>query len=143
MHDEAMIDHLSRLVAICRDGEAAYRSAAREAADPQSRALFAGVADKRSESVSALSNLASTQGQAPCMPGSCAAGEPRMRSTATPGDRGAFVTRLYRVEEDALVAFSETLAHDLPIDIRAVVEEHYRALRRAYGQLVTLASHTS
>jgi uncharacterized protein (TIGR02284 family) len=142
MHDDAVIDHLSRLVAICRDGEAAYRSAAQKATDPQSRDLFAGVADKRSKSVSALSSLASAQDGELRAPHSCGHGEPQMRSAPMPGYRGTFLTHLRQIEEQALVAFSETLAQDLPIDIRAVVEEHYRAVRRAYGQLVTLASLT-
>lgn len=142
MHDDAVTDHLSRLVAICRDGEAAYRSAAQQATDPQSRTLFAGVADKRSRSVSALASLASPQDNAVHMYGSCGQRGAAMRSMATSGD-GALLPHLRRIEEHALVAFSETLAQDLPIDVRTVVEEHYRGLRRAYGQLVTLVSLTS
>lgn len=140
MHDEAVIDHLSLLVAICRDGEAAYRFAALETTDPQSQALFAGVADKRSKSVSALSSLAPAQA---CLPGSCGANGAPVGSTVAPGDWINVLPHLCKVEEHALVAFSKALAQDLPIDVRAVVEEHYRSVRRAYGQLVTLASLAS
>jgi len=140
MHDDAVIDHLSRLVAICRDGEAAYRSAAENATDPTCRVLFAGVADKRSNSISALSSLASAQEKDLCLAEPRGYGGSRTRSTLTPGDRSTFLTHLRQVEERALVAFSETLAQDLPFDVRAVVEDHYRTVRRAYGQLVTIAS---
>ncbi len=142
MDDDAVIDHLSQLVAICHDGEAAYRSAAQQATDPQARTLFAGVAKERSRSMSALASLGSPHNNVVHPPGPCGHHGAEMRSTATPGD-GALLPHLLQVEEHALVTFSKALAYDLPIDIRSVVEEHYRGVRRAYGQLVTLVSLTS
>lgn len=132
-------DHLSRLIAICRDGEAAYRSAARRATDRRCQSLFGRFADRRQESMSALERLASTHGD----------GIDRRAFDALPHQVGALLAAgddtillhdLRAIEERALIAFSDTLADETPVDVRTVVEERYRDVRRAYGALVRLTA---
>jgi hypothetical protein len=53
-------------------------------------------------------------------------------------DADVLAHHLGNIEETAIVAFSKALDHDLPIDVRAALEEQYRVIRRAYGRLVTL-----
>ncbi len=137
MDDDSVIDVLSRLIAICRDGASLYRSAAESLADLHSQALFMDMADKRSLSATALADLVSSRGAEPaCGRHPRAAAEP----VAISGDRAALVERLRQTEARALDEFSKALAQDLPIDVRALVDQRYRAIHRAYDRLVMLPS---
>jgi hypothetical protein len=124
-----MTDLLGRLITICHSSVAAYRSAADCAADARCRALFSTIARQRAESAAALAKLR------PCRD------EPSLNGHEALGmhdARAALPSRLQDIEEEAIVAFSKALDHDLPIEIRAALEEHYRGVKRAYGRLVTL-----
>jgi hypothetical protein len=123
-----MTDLLGRLIAICDSSVAAYRSAADGAADARCRALFSTTARQRAKSVAALAKLTSNGHGEPFRDGREANGH----------SRPALPSRLQDIEEEAIVAFSKALDHDLPIEIRAALEEHYRGVKRAYGRLVTL-----
>jgi hypothetical protein len=119
LHHDAVTDLLSRLIAINRRSAAAYRTAAAQAEDPRCRALFNTIARQRAESVQALAKLTGD-------------GE------ATVNGVRSLPSHLPDIEEEAIVAFSKALDHALPIEVRAVLEDQYRMVRRAYGRLVTL-----
>jgi uncharacterized protein (TIGR02284 family) len=146
MDHDTVIDVLNRLIAICRDDEGLYRSAGEKLADLQSQALFMDIADKRSLSAAALADLVVTRGAEPVRRGPLTV-DRRPYVAAQPvaisGDRAALVDQLRRAEERAIDEFSKALAQDLPMDARAVVDQHYQAIRRAYGRLVMLSSALS
>jgi hypothetical protein len=55
-------------------------------------------------------------------------------------DPVAVVKHLRQVEERTLDELGKALAGDLPMDVRTAVDQQYRAVRRAYGRLVTFPS---
>lgn len=142
MDDDDVIDALNRLIVICRDGEALYRSAAEKLADLRSQALFMHLANQRSLGAAAFADLISAQGGEPVRRGMLAGETCRLyaaiESVVALEDRAALVERLRQTEERALDEFAGTLAKALPMDVRAVVDGQYQLIRQAHGRLSKL-----
>jgi uncharacterized protein (TIGR02284 family) len=139
--DDDVIGVVNRLITTCRDGEALYRSAAETLADLGLQALFMDMANQRSQSATALSGLVSARGVEPPRRGRLAGDtrRPCVPELAFGAQDQAILTKhLRQSEERTLDVFGEALCQDLPIDVRAVVDQQYSSVRRAYGRLVTL-----
>jgi hypothetical protein len=133
MGHDPVVDLVKRLIAVCHEGEMAYRSAAEQLTDLQGQALFMDLAQKRALGARALSGLVASAGEE-------TAGPDRAAPPASVGSHGplAPLEHLRRVEERTLDELGKVLAQDLPMDVRLAVDQQYRAVRRAYGRLVTL-----
>lgn len=133
MGHDPVVDLVKRLIAVCHEGEMAYRSAAEQLADLQGQALFMDLAQKRAVGARALAGLVASAGEEPADPGRAAPAAP-----VGSHDPIAPLERLRRVEERTLDELGKALAQDLPMDVRSALDQQYRAVRRAYGRLVTL-----
>jgi hypothetical protein len=127
------MDLVKRLIAVCHEGEMAYRTAAEQLADLQGQALFMDLAQKRALGARALSGLVASAGEETPGPG-------RGAPAAGVGSHApiAPLEHVRQVEERMLDELGKALAQDLPMDVRSALDQQYRAVRRAYGRLVTL-----
>jgi len=136
VHANPVTSQLGRLIQTCNAAERAYRSAAQRVGDPAVRRALRHVADRRRDCVLALSNV-SAGGSARSGPGEPGSERPSLETLSLDA---WLLRKLRHAEERSLVAFSDTLGLQPAIEVRTVVEECYREVRRAYGGLVTLTA---
>lgn len=132
---DAVVDTLRDLLTICRDGEEGYAHAASDVDDHVLREAFTRRSIERARFAVALIDAIEGLGGEPGKRGSTVGALHRRWLDARArwkheGTRG-ILAECERGERVALEMYEETLARDLPADIRAIVEAQYVAIRDA------------
>ncbi|HET7033263.1 MAG TPA: PA2169 family four-helix-bundle protein [Casimicrobiaceae bacterium] len=137
---------LNELIETSKDGESGFRKAAQDACDPKLKSLFAACATRCTDGARELQQIVRTSGGDPERTGSVAAALHRgwisVREAVTARDDQAILEECERGEDYAKAQYKKALEHDLPMNVRVIVERQYqgvvanhdkvRALRDAY-----------
>lgn len=137
---------LNNLIETCKDGEEGFREAAEHIQRQDLRSIFNEYSRQRTQFASELQNLVSRIGGDPEHRGSVAAslhrGWMNLKSAITGRDDNAILSECERGEDSAVRNYQDALAHDLPSDIRSVVEEQYRQILEAHNRIKTLRDNS-
>lgn len=141
---------LSNLVATCRDGENGYRSAAEDVDSAELKELLGSYMQQRNQFAAELLNEVHRLDTPAEQRGTVAAlihrGWMNMKAALTRRDAGAVVAECARGEHAATKDYEQALKHDLPPEIRTLVEKQYAKIKEAYERvgglkLITVLHH--
>ena len=137
---------LNELIETSKDGENGFRKAAQDAHDPELKSLFGTCATRCADGARELQQVVRASGGDPEQTGSVAAALHRgwisVKEAVTNRDDKAILEECERGEDYAKAQYKKALEHDLPTNVRAIVQRQYqgvltnhdkvRALRDSY-----------
>jgi uncharacterized protein (TIGR02284 family) len=133
------VSTLNDLIETCKDGEEGFRDASEHIQRQDLRSIFNEYSRQRSQFASALQTVVSRIGGNPEHSGSVGASLHRgwinLKSAVTGRDDHAILAECERGEDAAVRNYQDALAHDLPSDIRSVIEEQYRQILEAHNRM--------
>jgi uncharacterized protein (TIGR02284 family) len=137
--NQQVIAILNNLVATCKDGENGYRSAAEDVASGELKELFDSYLRQRYEFGTELLAEIHRLDVAYERKGTIAAlihrGWMNMKAALTRRDASAIVRECARGEHAATKDYEQALKHELPPEIRAVVEKQYAKIKEAHDRM--------
>lgn len=127
-----VIDLLNELIETSKDGEKGFAQAARDANDSSLSTVFANGERSCRESARELQEQVLALGGKPddngSLKGAVHRGWVSVKTATTRRDAKAVLEECERGEDYAKARYSEALKHDLPQDVRALIERQYRGV---------------
>ena len=128
--NHATISILNGLIETCEDGAKGFRTAAEAVKHPSAKALFTSRVPVIEHAAAELQAEVRRLGGTPETTGSVAAKIHRgwidLKAAVTGQDDAAIITECERGEQVAVHNYEEAHKHDLPSDIRTIVERQYQ-----------------
>lgn len=140
---QSIADHLNKLIAICKDGQAGYRAAANDTKDPELRELFNRLSRQRGDFAVDLQDIVR---ELHCQPrrhsslaGAVHRGWLNLKAALTDGDHHSALVECERGEDAAVEAFRKVL-EDAPLDgdLRRRISNQAFAVRDAHDEVCFL-----
>lgn len=134
------VENLNRLIAICKDGEAGFRSAADDVKDIELKEVFTRLAHQRSEFATELQLCVRSLGEEPrdsaTLSGALHRGWMSLKSDVVKNDSHAVLAECERGEDEAVAAYREVLA-DAPLEsaLRLLVSSQSAAVQTAHDEI--------
>lgn len=139
IHAMKAVATLNRLLAICKDGEKGYRSAAAAVAARDLKDLLNGFAKQRARFAAELEAAVHGLGDAARQKGTVAAflhrGWLKTRAAFARGDLNDVVAECKRGERLALHRYEQALKRELPKEILTLVASQHASIKEACAQL--------
>ena len=139
---KTLIRTLNKLIETCKDGEAGFKVCAEDISRPDVRQLFSQRAGQCAEAAQELQKVVLELGGQPQDSTSVGADLHRrwvdLKSLVTGKDDTAILNEAERGEDVAKERYSEALRHELPDDIRALVQRQYEGVLRNHDQVRAL-----
>ena len=136
------IDALNDLIETCKDGEYGFEACAEQAQSPQLKAMLTTRAQGCRRAAEELQSCVLDLGGKPDTDGSVAGAMHRgwvaVRSKLSTLTDRAVLDECERGEDVALKAYRETLAGELPPDIRSLVERQAEGAKRNHDEVKAL-----
>lgn len=143
---EKLADHLNKLIAICKDGEAGYRSATDDTKDRELRDTFNRLAMQRATFAAELQTAVAALGCKPressTLAGALHRGWKNIKISLTQNDSHAALVECERGEDAALEAYRKVLS-DALIDgeLRALISTQAVGVKDAHDEIRILRDH--
>jgi uncharacterized protein (TIGR02284 family) len=142
MSIDRVVSELNDLIETCRDGEEGFRHAADNVDDPDMKSLFESYSRQRGDFVRDLQAEVRRLGGDPEKRGSVAGtlhrGWINIRSAVSRRDVRDIVAECERGEDVAVSNYRDTLAKDLPEDVRSLVNDQYMEIQDAHDHISAL-----
>ncbi len=133
---------LNNLIETLKDSEQGFRDSAEKLQSSAIRSQFQSYSSQRARFASELQKHVSQIGGTPETSGSTAGAIHRgwigLKAAITGNDDHAILEEAERGEDSAVKNYRESIAKDLPSDIKAVIEEQYRDVLAAHNQVKAL-----
>lgn len=135
-----IVDHLNKLIAICKDGHAGYLAVARDAKDPELNELFGRLADQRAEFAARLQeivrDLHCQPRQNASLTGAFHRGWINIRSAVAINDTHAALAECERGEDAAVEAYRKVL-EEAPLDgeLRTLISSQAIAIKDTHDEI--------
>ena len=130
---------LNKLIKVSKDGEQGFNNAAENVENPTLKALFLEKAAGCKHAAQELQKHVAHQGETPedggSVMGAIHRGWLNVKSTLTGHDDHAVLAECERGEDVAKAAYSEALKHDLPADIRMVIQYQNEGVRKNHDEI--------
>jgi uncharacterized protein (TIGR02284 family) len=141
-HDNDMQSVLNELIETSKDGEKGFQKSAQDAQSPELKALFTAGARRCAEGARELQQEVRASGGDPEQTGSVAAALHRgwmsLREAVTNRDDKAILEECERGEDYAKAQYKKALEHNLPANVRAVVQRQYEGVVANHDKVRTL-----
>jgi uncharacterized protein (TIGR02284 family) len=143
MTKEEQLEHLNHLIAVAKDSELGYRTAAEHVDDSHLATIFADYAKQRAGFVEALAGEATRLlGDAPSengtVMGSVFRGWMDVKSALTGGSPSAIVAACETGEDSAEAAYEKVVNLDVSGKMRSLVESQWNKIKEAHHRLLNL-----
>lgn len=143
--NEKVVSVLSELAEFIKDGNLGYKKAAEETTDEQLKSIFMGYSQQRAGFLTEVNGLITRFGGNPEHSGTVKGSIYRqwmdVKATFTGTDRESIINSCLYGEEWAHKAYKDALdSNELPMEVRTVVENQYRASQEAYRKLQQIKS---
>lgn len=139
---EVILNVLNGLAEVSRDGEAGFRTCAADATDPALKAYFDECAQRCDRAAGLLSDEVLRRGGAPVSAGTVGGAMHRafvnLKSAIATRSDIAVLDECERGEDYALRAYAKALDHDMPADLRIVVESQYMGVKHNHDRIKAL-----
>lgn len=135
-----IVDHLNKLIAICKDGHAGYLAVAKDAKDPELKELFSRLADQRAEFANQLQDLIRElhcePRQTASLTGAFHRGWINIRSAVAINDTHAALAECERGEDAAVEAYRKVL-EQAPLDgeLRTLISTQAIAVKDTHDEI--------
>ena len=142
--NDATISILNGLIETCEDGVKGFRTAAAAVKHPAAKALFTSRVPVIEHAAAELQAEVRRLGGTPETTGSVAAKIHRgwidLKAAVTGQDDAAIITECERGEQVAVHNYEEARKHDVPSDIRTIVERQYHGAVQNLERVRTLGA---
>lgn len=139
MEKGEIISNLNTLIAICRDGERGYRTAAAVIEGMQYQPLFEQYAAQRHRFATDLQAAVNRLGGIPEKEGDLAGTVHRgwisLKAVLTSRESRTILAECKAGEKAAVHVYKEIVAKELPPEIEALVERQYQAVKAAHDRI--------
>ena len=133
MENKDIINALNPLIETSRDGDKGFTTCADDSTDASLKAYFTICATRCRESVRMLDEVVTRFGGTPEASGSVLASAHRawlnLHTALTSKNDLAVLEECERAEDVAMKVYSDALAKDLPVDVRALVQQQFEGLK--------------
>lgn len=132
------VELLNELIRVSEDGEKGFRLAAEKADDPALKSLFQNRVLDCSSAISELQAIVRQLGGTPESTGSLRGAAHRgwIKAKAAIGDHNeAVLEEVERGEDLAKAAYARALKAQLPVNVKAVVDQQYRGVLRNHDRV--------
>lgn len=137
-----VISTLNNLIETCKDGQNGYQTAADGVKNSELKTLFNTYAQQRAQFAGDLQSEVRRLGGDPEKTGSIAASLHRgwinIKSAVTGEDESAVLAECERGEDSAVSNYQDTLASELPADVRDVVQRQFTQIKEAHDRIRSL-----
>ena len=145
--NDKTISTLNNLIETCKDGENGFRTAAEGIKNGELKTLFNTYSQQRAQFAAELQGEVRHLGSDPENSGSVAAtlhrGWINIKSAVTGEDDGAIISECERGEDSAVKNYEDALKENLPINIRAIIEQQLTQVKEAHNQVRALERASS
>jgi len=142
MDNKDTISVLNDLIETCKDGEKGFLECAEDLSRADLKSTMTQRAQDCARGASELQQLVRSLGGDPETSTSVSADLHRrwidLKSMITGKDDLAILNECERGEDVAMKSYRKALEHDLPMDVRAVVERQYQGVQRNHDQVRAL-----
>lgn len=142
--NDATITILNGLIETCEDGAKGFRTAAEAVKHPAAKTLFTSRVPAIEHAAAELQAEVRRFGGTPQTSGSVAAKIHRgwidLKAAVTGQDDAAIITECERGEQVAVHNYQEALKHELPSNIRTIVERQYQGAVQNLERVNTLGA---
>lgn len=139
MDNDRIVSMLNGLIEISRDGAEGFKTCAEDATDPELKMYFQNRAQGCQEAVRELSSEVRRYGGDPDISGSAAATLHRvwvdLKTAMTNNDNLAVLEECERGEAAALIAYENALRQEMPLDLRALLDQQYEGAKRNHDRV--------
>lgn len=147
METDELISDLNTLIAICRDGEHGYRTVAKIVEPPRYHSLFTEYADQRHRFATDLQAAVNRLGGIPGKSGDLAGTLHRkwinLKASVVGREPGTVLDECEAGEKAAVYVYQEVIQKDLPVEVHALVEGQYQAIKAAHTRIQALAEQSA
>jgi uncharacterized protein (TIGR02284 family) len=137
-----LIDTLNDLIATCRNSEDGFGKAAKGVHSDNLRTRFTGIAQHRAEFADELAPHVHALGGAPAESGHQSGIQHRgwrdLEVSIRPRDDASILAACQTGEQNTVRHYTQALARDLPMAVRAVVNRQRLAIEETVAELATL-----
>lgn len=143
MTKEEQLQHLQDLVAVAKDGELGYATAASHVDDTRLATIFAEYAKERARFVRDLQREIErlggvAPGESGTVTGSVFRGWMNLKSTLTGGGPEAIVAACETGEDSAAAAFERVVNSDVSGETRSLIEAEWAKIKEAHQRMINL-----
>lgn len=140
--DADTIKVINHLIETARDGEEAFKTAAKAAKDSSLQEMFTNYAQQRARFVEELQLQVRRLGGDPGTRGSIAGalhrGWMNIKGMVAGSTDDGLIREAERGEDVAVSAYQDALEKDLPVDVQAIVERQYLQVKEAHDRVSAL-----
>lgn len=142
METEEIVDALNELIAICKDGEQGYQTAAKVMEADEHQPLFEQYSAQRHRFATDLQAEVNRLGGIPGKEGDLAGTVHRawinLKAVASGRDTAAILTECVAGEKAAVDVYAEITQKELTPEIYALVDQQYQAIKAARDRIQAL-----
>lgn len=143
MDNKQVIDTLNDLIENCKDGEFGFHASAEHARTEGLKQVFLARSQDCRKAAEELRGVVGQLGGKSTPDGGTLAGAAHRGWVAVKGTLAGYsdlnmLEEAERGEDKALERYREALEHDLPADVRVVVQRQYEGAKRNHGEIRTL-----
>ena len=139
MISETVISTLNDLIATSKNGEKGFLTSAEDTKNPELQTIFRARAADCARAATDLQQIVVRLGGEPEEAGTVAGAAHRgwvnLKATLTGRSDIAILEECERGEDVAVAEYKKAIEHDLPVDIRPVVERQYEGAKRNHDQI--------
>ena len=139
LSNDEVISTLNGLIETCKDGQEGFKHAAEGITDSQIKSAFYEYGQQRAQFAGELQTLVRELGGDPenssSILGTLHRGWIDIKSAVTGKDEAAVLNEAERGEDVAKDAYKSALEQNLPMNVRSILEEQYRAVKEAHDNV--------
>lgn len=135
------------VIAVCKDAEEGFRGAANAVNDPTLKSLFEQCSSQRAAFASELSGAVTKLGLTPKdssgVLGTIHHGWIALKGTLTGHSKHQILEETERGEDLSLSRYGDALKHDLPGELRSVLQTQFEQVQQAHNRIRSLRDATA
>ena len=135
------------VIGVCKDAEEGFRGAANAVTDPNLKAIFQEYSRQRAgfanELRTAMENVGSEPADSSGVLGTLHHGWIALKGVLTGHSEHQILEETERGEDFSLSRYREALSHDLPGELRSVIERQYEQVQVAHDRIKALRDTTA
>jgi uncharacterized protein (TIGR02284 family) len=139
MDNDRIVSMLNSLIEISRDGAEGFKTCAEDATDPELKMYFQNRAQGCQEAVRELSSEVRRYGGNPDTSGTATGTLHRawvdIRTALTSNDNTAVLEECELGETAAVMAYENALRQEMPLDLRALLDQQYEGAKRNHDRV--------
>lgn len=141
------LDAVNKVIAVCKDAEEGFRGAANAANDPALKSLFERYSSQRAGFATDLSGVVTKLGKTPehssGVLGTIHHGWIALKGKLTGHNEHQILEETERGEDLSVTRYRDALKHNLPVELRSVLQTQFEQVQQAHDRIRSLRDATA